>query len=171
MSDVPSEGSVAQWQRALEEKALQARVLRLDAELAEGAAGELIGELEALTSQHPFEERIWSQLMLAQYRSGRQADALAAYQRARRLLAEEMGLQPSEHLTRLQQRILKQDETLSGPASTATVTAAPKSNLPHPVTRLIGRERELESLTQLMADPAVRLVTLPQRVGSERRVC
>ena len=84
LCDVESEGSVAQWRRSLEEKRLQATVLRIDADLAAGPAGELVAELERLTAEHPFEERLWGQLMLALSRAGRQADALEAYQRARR---------------------------------------------------------------------------------------
>jgi len=83
LCDVASEGSVAQWRRMLEEKRLQAILQRLDVELAAGGAGELVAELERLAAEHPFEERLWGQLMLALYRSGRQADALEAYQRAR----------------------------------------------------------------------------------------
>lgn len=85
---------------------------RLDVDLADGHAGELVAELERLLAGHPFEERAWGQLMLALHRAGRQADALESYQRARRLLASELGLDPSEQLTRLQQRILEDDPTL-----------------------------------------------------------
>ena len=112
LCDVASEGSVAQWRRALEEKRLQAILLRVDAELAAGAAAELVAELERLAAEHPFEERVWGQLMLALYRAGRQADALEAYQRARRLFATELGLEPGEPLAALQQRILDRDPTL-----------------------------------------------------------
>jgi DNA-binding SARP family transcriptional activator len=84
LCDVASEGTVAPWRRALEEKRSQATLSRLDAELACGAAGTLIAELEGLAGEHPFEERVWGQLMLALYRAGRHADALEAYQRAPR---------------------------------------------------------------------------------------
>src|SRR5581483_3895709 len=63
LCDVACEGSVAQWRRALEEKRLQALVLRIDADLAAGAAGELVPELETLVAQQPFEERLWAQLI------------------------------------------------------------------------------------------------------------
>ena len=170
LCDVASEGSVAQWRRALEEKRLQAILLRLDANLAAGAAGELVAELERLAGEHPFEERLWGQLMLALYRSGRQADALEVYQRARRLFAGELGLEPGELLMRLQQRILERDPTLLPQAQASAVAARAASNLPRPLTRLVGRERELAALAGLMADPDVRMVTLtgPGGVGKTR---
>jgi DNA-binding SARP family transcriptional activator len=72
LCDIACERSVAQWRRALEEKRLQALMQRVEADLAAGAAGELVAELESLVSAQPFEERVWGQLMLALYRSGRQ---------------------------------------------------------------------------------------------------
>ncbi len=178
LCDVFAEGSVAQWRRALEEKRLQAILLRVDAELARGAAGALVAELEGLAAEHPFEERVWGQLMLALYRAGRQADALEAYQRARRLFAEELGLQPGERLGLLQQQILEADPALIAPPPTgerAAPDVAPRSNtvpsnVPTPVTRLAGRERELAALGGLMADADVRLITLtgPGGVGKTR---
>lgn len=170
LCDVASEGSVAQWRRALEEKRLQAILSRLDADLEAGAAGELVAELEQLAEEHPFEERAWGQLMLALYRAGRQADALEAYQRARRLFAGELGLEPGELLTRLQQRILERDPTLIPQAPASAVAGRPASNLPRPVTRLVGRELDLAALTGLMADPDVRILTLtgPGGVGKTR---
>jgi DNA-binding SARP family transcriptional activator len=73
---------------------------RVEAELALGGHGALVAELEGLVAEHPFRERLWGQLMLALYRSGRQADALAAFHRARRVLDEELGIQPSRWLHR-----------------------------------------------------------------------
>ncbi len=164
LGDVAAEGSVGQWRRALEEKRLQATVLRIDADLAKGASGELVPELERLVTDHPFEERACGQLMLALYRAGRQADALGAYERARRRFSEELGLAPGEQLERLQRRILERDPTLepalpaqSSPVARAAIAA---SSLPRPVTRMVGREDELRALARLMADPNVRLVTL-----------
>jgi predicted ATPase/DNA-binding SARP family transcriptional activator len=174
LCDVASEGSVAQWRRTLEEKRLQAILQRLDVELAAGGAGELVAELERLAAEHPFEERLWGQLMLALYRTGRQADALEAYQRARRLLSAELGLEPGEPLARRQQQILDRDPALIGPAQAQVdgpaVAARPASHLPRPSTRLIGRERELAVLTELMEDPDVRIITLtgPGGVGKTR---
>jgi predicted ATPase len=176
---VESEGSVAQWRRSLEEKRLQAIGLRIDADLAAGQAGELVAELERLAAEHPYEERLWGQLMLALARAGRSADALEAYQRARRLFAAELGLEPGEPLARLQQQILDRDPATAAPTAadgvpprpqSEGVSPRPRSALPRPASRLIGRERDLESLSEWLADPEVRLITLtgPGGVGKTR---
>jgi DNA-binding SARP family transcriptional activator len=86
---------------------------RIDADLALGAHAELVGELEALVARHPLRERLRRQLMLALYRSGRQAEALAGYRRLRRLLSTEFGLEPSRELRELERHILQQDSSLS----------------------------------------------------------
>ena len=80
--------------------------LRAEVGLAAGGHGELVGELEALVAAHPLRERLRGQLMLALYRSGRQADALRVYQRTRAVLAEELGIDPSPELQRLHRAIL-----------------------------------------------------------------
>jgi WD40 repeat protein/DNA-binding SARP family transcriptional activator len=85
---------------------------RVVAELSLGRHAALVPELETLTAQHPFREALWRHLMTALYRSGRQADALAAYHRARGVLVEELGLEPSSELRRLEQQVLKQDPEL-----------------------------------------------------------
>src|SRR5436190_17183269 len=99
----------------LEEERLAALEDCVDAELELGHAGALVGELEELVDQEPLRERFHAQLMRALYRSGRQADALAAFQAAREVLTEELGLEPGEELRALQQAILRQDPSL-GPA-------------------------------------------------------
>ena len=103
---------------------LQAEVSRLEelravatedtiaAEFALGREREVIGELEALTAAHPLRERLWGQLMTALYHSGRQGDALAAFDRARTLLADELGIDPSPQLQALHHQILRQDPSL-----------------------------------------------------------
>jgi WD40 repeat protein/DNA-binding SARP family transcriptional activator len=87
---------------------------RVAAELDAGAPRDVVGELEALTAEHPLRERLWELLIIALYRSGRQADALQAYERARRRLADELGIDPSEELQTLHQRVLRQDPALRG---------------------------------------------------------
>ena len=108
----------------LEELRLSALVERLDADLALGRHVDLIGELEALVAQHPLQERLRGQLMLALYRSGRQAEALQVYQDARRTLAEELGLEPGQALQRLEQSILTHDPAIEQPTSEQSRPAA-----------------------------------------------
>jgi DNA-binding SARP family transcriptional activator/pimeloyl-ACP methyl ester carboxylesterase len=102
----------------LEELRLAALEHRIEADLALGRHADLAGELEWLVAHHPYRENLRVQQMLALYRSGRQADALQAYQEARRLLTEELGIEPSPVLRELERRVLAQDETLAatGPA-------------------------------------------------------
>ena len=90
---------------------------RADALLATGRAAEIVGELEAAVAEAPLRERRWGQLMLALYRAGRQGEALGAYQRARSLLADELGVDPGPDLRRLEAAIVAQDTALEMPAA------------------------------------------------------
>jgi DNA-binding SARP family transcriptional activator/tetratricopeptide (TPR) repeat protein len=85
---------------------------RIDRDLARGRHGALVGELEALTNEHPLRERLLAQLLLALYRSGRQAEALETYQTARRALVDQLGIEPGQRLRELHQQILRQDRGL-----------------------------------------------------------
>jgi DNA-binding SARP family transcriptional activator/pimeloyl-ACP methyl ester carboxylesterase len=105
----------------LREEYLTALETRIGADLAAGCAGELVGELEALVREHPFRERMWVHLITALYRSDRQADALAAYSRARSLLRDELGLEPGGELRRLEQAVLEHDPSLDAPPVGATL--------------------------------------------------
>jgi len=91
----------------------------VEAGLALGGHGALVGELQALVREQPLRERLRGQLMRALYRSGRQADALALYEATRRVLAEELGLDPGPELRRLQRAMLAQDPALEGPEAVA----------------------------------------------------
>jgi DNA-binding SARP family transcriptional activator/pimeloyl-ACP methyl ester carboxylesterase len=113
LADLQSERFAIAAAGRLEEDRVAALEQRLEADLALGRHGHLIRELETLVAEHPFRERLRAQLMLALYRSGRQAEALRAYQRARRTLAEELGLEPSQELKQLEQAMLTQDATLT----------------------------------------------------------
>jgi predicted ATPase/DNA-binding SARP family transcriptional activator len=105
---------------------LQAVEQHVEARLALGRHRELIAELEALVDEHPLDERLWAHLLVALYRSGRQADALRAYERLRHTLAEELGIDPSPELAALERQILDHDASLDAPAPAATQpTAAP----------------------------------------------
>ena len=109
----------------LEERRLSALEDRVDADLALAAAADVVAELEALVQEHPFRERLLGQLMLALYRSGRQAEALDALRRARHRLAEELGLEPGPELQELQRKILEHDQSLAMPPVDATAEDRP----------------------------------------------
>lgn len=136
------------------------------AELERGHHHEVLAELHDLVRLHPFHERFHAQLMLALYRSGRQAEALSAYTRARDLLLGELGVDPSQELVDLERRILRQDDALAGPRSSRPqrVRDAPASS-----TRLVGRHGELTELEEILHAGA-RLITLtgPGGVGKTR---
>ncbi len=93
----------------LEEARLEALELRVEADLKRGQHAVLVGELEALVAEHPPRDRLRSQLMLALYRSERQAEALPVYEDGRRLLVDELGIEPSRVLQQLERAILVQD--------------------------------------------------------------
>ena len=111
-ADLAMEPSLRAEAARLEELRLGALEDRIEAQLTIGQHAEVIAELEGLTARYPLRERSWEQLMLALYRAGRQAEALTAYQRARTLLADELGIDPSPELRRLQERILAQSPEL-----------------------------------------------------------
>lgn len=114
---------------ALEELRLAACEGRVDADLERGRHAELVPELGTLVRAHPLRERLRGQLILALYRCGRQADALEAYRAAKRMLDEDLGLEPSPALRELERAILTHDESL---AATAVVEDDPRSNEPSP---------------------------------------
>jgi DNA-binding SARP family transcriptional activator len=109
----------------LEELRIAATEQRVDAMLATSGHHDLIPELEALVAAHPYRERLRAQQMLALYRAGRQADALAAYHQARTVLGDALGLEPGEELQALQLAVLRQDASLSAKASTTVDPARP----------------------------------------------
>ena len=147
----------------LEELRLVAIEDRLEAELGLGRDHEVVPELEALVSEYPVRERLRGLLMLALYRGGRQADALDTYREARRVLVDELGLEPGPELRELEQAILRQDESLAR-------RTRPESNVPAPVSSLVGRERELEEICTALRSEDVRLLTLtgPGGAGKTR---
>ena len=125
LADVADEPFAGAEIRRLDELRLRATELAIDGELAAGRHRELIGELEALVAAHPLSERLHGQRMLALYRSGRQAEALAAYRHARRVLVDEIGVEPDRELRRLHDAILRQDAALDLPAAVAPSAAVP----------------------------------------------
>ena len=155
----------------LEEQHLAAVEVRVEADLAAGRHAELVGELQQLTSRHPWRERLHAQLMLALYRSGRQADALEAYRHAREVLVEQLGIEPGAELHHLHEAILAHDPALdAAPVAAAAPPPRPSPPLPDPPTALIGRESELEIIASHLLDRGTRLLTLvgPGGVGKTR---
>ena len=116
LADVADVEPLAREGARLEELRLVAVEGRLEADLAAGWHAEVAGELERLVGEHPLRERLWRLLMLALYRGGRQADALAAYQRARAVLAGELGLEPGQELRELERAVLRQEVPPPAPA-------------------------------------------------------
>jgi DNA-binding SARP family transcriptional activator len=149
----------------IEDLRLRALELKIDAELALGRHDDVVPHLEPLIAEAPLRERFRAQLMLALYRAGRQADALEAYQHARSTLVDELGIEPGPELQRLERQILNQDPGLAAPS--AMVVAA---RLPTPPTPLIGREREIQELRELLLNDDVRMLTLtgPGGTGKTR---
>src|SRR5215467_9797153 len=114
----------------LDELRLAVLMDRIDCDLALGRHEHVLGELQVLVGEHPLRERLRAQQMLALYRADRQADALDAYQQARHALIDELGIEPSESLQRLQQAILRHDPALEAPAGTAAANGAPPAAAP-----------------------------------------
>src|SRR5262245_50770437 len=167
LADVPSQLLRQREVPPLEDLRLQVLGARIDADLALGRHGEVVAELRQLVAAHPLWEPFHAQLRLGLYRSGRQGDALAAYQDARRVLAGELGVDPGPELQLLQQQILAADpgspppgeHELAGPAlrpgpgggTTARVPVVPRQ-LPMGVRHFAGRAGELAVLAELAAE-------------------
>ena len=147
----------------LEEVRFSALEERIEADLALGRHADLVGELEALVSRSPLRERLRGQQMLALYRCGRQADALAAHQEGRRLLDQELGIQPAPTLRELERRILQQDPALrllysqpkerneeteawARPSRMAAQAGAAEPRRSSPPAAFVGRDGELGRL-------------------------
>ena len=145
----------------LEELRLGTVEQRIEAELALGRHAQVIGELESLVELHPFRERLRAHLMLALYRAGRQTEALDAYRQARQTLVNDIGVEPGEELRSLERAVLAQDPALDTPRP------APRSRLPSPPSRVIGRDEDCDRLAELLTAGDARLVTLvgPGGVG------
>ena len=145
----------------LEELRLAALEWRIEADLALGRHRDVVGELEALIAEHPLRERLRSQLMLALYRSGRHAEALASYQAFRRTLADELGIEPSASLRELERRMLRQDAD----ARAAAARAAPRQPRRQPTRRArrvgdvaYARSGDVRIAYQVVGDGPVDLV-------------
>ncbi|MFC0071290.1 BTAD domain-containing putative transcriptional regulator [Umezawaea endophytica] len=162
LADIPACSFREREVARLTEEHLRAIEIRVDCDLALGRHGELHPELLNLTTQHPFRERLHGQLMLALYRSGRQVEALAAFQHVRARLADEVGVDPSEHLRLLHQRILTKDPALAltskpnpvpDPPETKTTQAKPQvpRQLPAGLQDFVGRDETYEQIVGLFS--------------------
>ena len=151
----------------LEEARMKLVEIELSARLRLGAVGDVIGELESAVAAFPFRESLWALLITALYRDGRQADALAAYQRVRNLLAGELGLDPGPQLQHLEQQILVHDVSLdaAGPTTVPLDQHAVVGNLPSLSAALVGRDTELLALFDLLSTRRLVVVVGPGGVG------
>jgi DNA-binding SARP family transcriptional activator len=164
----------------LEESRLAALEERIEADLACGRHHDLVAELDAHTRAHPLRERLWAQRMIALYRSGRQADALRAYQDVRAILGEELGLEPSGPLADLEGAILRHEPHLDL-AEPAGGVAEPPGTLFARRTPYVGRETERAELSRLLesarhgegavvmigGEPGVGKTRLTEEIGAE----
>ncbi|MGZ8513658.1 MAG: BTAD domain-containing putative transcriptional regulator [Candidatus Limnocylindrales bacterium] len=151
----------------LEALHLDALEARIEADLAAGRDDALVAELDALVAEHPYRERLHSQRILALYRSGRQAEALAAYRAARAALDEGLGLDPGPELQALETRILQQDPNLA--ASAAAVPAARASSSQYlALTPILGREEELRRILSQLDEARLVIITGPGGMGKTR---
>lgn len=162
-------GAYAEAQRVrLEEWRLQLLESRLDMDLEQGCHAEAVSELTALTAEHPLRERLRELLMLALYRSGRQAEALAVYADTRRLLADELGVDPRPDLKELQQRILQADPGLaepSAPVGDPPVLPVRPAQLPATVPDFTGRSAFVSELSEVLASSEGRVMAVSALAG------
>ena len=170
LADVESEVLTLREVPRLSETRLQALEMRIDADLHLGRHAEMAGDLQSLAAAHPLRERLHAMLMLALYRCGRQADALAAYQHARSVLVEDLGIEPGSELQRLHQQILTAEPGLAAPGSAelafTPATVMPRTRepnravpdghmvvphmLPGAVPHFTGRAAELAALSDVL---------------------
>ncbi|MFI7501364.1 BTAD domain-containing putative transcriptional regulator [Streptomyces sp. NPDC049687] len=162
-------GPYAEAQRVrLEEWRLGLLESRLDMDLERGCHAEAVSELTALTAAYPLRERLRELLMLALYRSGRQAEALAVYADTRRLLAEELGVDPRAGLQELQRRILQADPELTGPPAPAAEPAVVRvrpAQLPATVPDFTGRAAFVKELSEVLASAEGRVMAVSALAG------
>lgn len=171
----------------LDERRLSAIEARGDALLALGRHREVVAQLQQQVVEHPTRERFHAQLMLALYRSGRQADALRAFEVARKALVDELGVDPGPELQALEQQVLLQSPELDAPepsdrdalAPSPRVTAASDARvaeepataeraLPVALTELIGRDADVDRLRALLDDHRLVTLTGPGGAGKTR---
>jgi DNA-binding SARP family transcriptional activator len=176
LADVESQTLALREVPRLAELRLQAAELRIDAELRLGRNGVVIAELERMAAAHPLREHLHALLMLALYRDGRRAEALAAYQHARRVLVDELGAEPGAELREVHRQILTTGAVLAGPGSgqptpggARPVGASPAPvvprELPGPVPQFAGRAAELAGLTGMLERASAQTLVISAIAG------
>jgi DNA-binding SARP family transcriptional activator len=161
LADLDGEDAVRALAARLDELRLMATERQIEADLACGRHDEVIPALEPLVARHPFRERLRAQLMLALYRAGRQADALAVYRAGREVLVDELGLEPGTALQQLQQAILAHDSALTAPSA----EGSPSSSV-LVVPSVAGRLDDLLGLAELLVREPRRDLIVSHAVGN-----
>jgi predicted ATPase/DNA-binding SARP family transcriptional activator len=151
----------------LEEMRLTATEDRIDADLAAGRHEAVAAELEGLVREHGLRERLWAQLMLALYRCDRQSDSLRAFQRARDLLADELGLDPGPALRELERQVLAHDPALAAPVG-AGRTPLGLSNIHPELSTFVGRTTDVAQVIKLLDERRLVSIIGPGGVGKTR---
>jgi predicted ATPase/DNA-binding SARP family transcriptional activator len=166
LADLADEPLGAAEAGPLDDSRMHALEIRNEARLALGDHSALAAELERLISDEPYRERLHEQYVLALYRADRQKEALEAYHAARRMLSEELGVEPGGRLRELERAILRHDPSLAAPEQRRPAAVF----LPAPTTSLIGRRLEVAAVTSLLKSGDVRLLTLtgPGGTGKTR---
>jgi predicted ATPase/DNA-binding SARP family transcriptional activator len=162
LADFPDSSFATALRARLGELRLVALEERLDAQVALGRHAECVTELSELVVDHPLRERLWALLMTALASEGRPAEALRAFRRYRRILGDELGLEPSAELRELDARIARGEVAVTLPLTARCST--PPTNLPSPLTTFVGRRAQLAGLAAELE--ARRLVTLTGPAGS-----
>ncbi|MGH8792846.1 MAG: AfsR/SARP family transcriptional regulator [Stackebrandtia sp.] len=173
LSDVPVGGVLHLYAAALEESRLMVLEQRVEADLQLERHGELVAELRTLTAVHPLREEFWRQLMLALYRSGRQADALAAYRRLRQTTIDELGVEPGADARRLHRVILEGASPATDRDETVFVTSRQSrtavNQLPADIADFVGRDDALAQVEHALtgaARTAIPIVAISGRAGA-----
>ncbi|MCO1581304.1 tetratricopeptide repeat protein [Crossiella sp. SN42] len=167
LADITSAALRRDYGDPLDAERLDALALRFDTELALGRHESLVPDLWKATAEHPLREEFWHQLMLALYRTQRQAEALETYQRAADVLRQELGVEPSARLRDLRQSVLTNDPALAPPAPLTTAVAAwqPVCQLPPDIGDFVGRERLGHRIAEELRRGGPVLVSGPPGVG------
>ncbi|WHT17746.1 BTAD domain-containing putative transcriptional regulator [Crossiella sp. CA-258035] len=167
LADITSAALRRDYGDPLDTERLDALALRFDTELAMGRHESLVPDLWKATAEHPLREEFWHQLMLALYRTQRQAEALETYQRAADVLRQELGVEPSARLRELRQSVLTNDPALAAPAPMTTAVAAwqPVCQLPPDIGDFVGRDRLGHRVAEQLRRGRPVLVSGPPGVG------